>query len=165
MEASMNQRVDGSRRRLLVATALAAAGLPMAAGFPLAARAATPRVEVWRSPDCGCCGDWVEHLQANGFDVVVRDIDAIGTVRATMPDKFRSCHVARVGGYLVEGHVPAREVRRLLDEKPRAVGLSVPGMPVGSPGMDGGLYGDRKDPYDVLLVQQDGSSRVYQSYR
>ena len=82
-----------------------------------------------------------------------------------MPIKFGSCHTARIGGYTIEGHVPAREIQRLLQEKPKAVGLAVPGMPVGSPGMDGPAYGQRKDPYDVILVKADGSSTVYKSYR
>lgn len=82
-----------------------------------------------------------------------------------MPNKYGSCHTGLVTGYAVEGHVPAREIHRLLKEKPTAVGLSVPGMPIGSPGMDGPDYGSRKDPFDVLLVQHDGNARVYQSYR
>ena len=82
-----------------------------------------------------------------------------------MPDKFGSCHTARVDGYVLEGHVPVREVQRLLRERPRAIGLAVPGMPVGSTGMDGPAYAGRRDPYDVLLVQNDGSSSVFQAYR
>lgn len=85
--------------------------------------------------------------------------------RLGIPAKLGSCHTGRVGGYAIEGHVPAREVQRLLKEKPKAVGLAVPGMPVGSPGMDGPAYGDQRDPYDVLLVLADGSTRVFQSYR
>src|SRR5690606_18183651 len=84
--------------------------------------------------------------------------------RLGLPDKYASCHTGLIGGYVIEGHVNAREIRRLLKEKPQAIGLSVPGMPVGSPGMDGAVYGDRRDPYDVVLVMKDGSSRVYQSY-
>jgi hypothetical protein len=82
-----------------------------------------------------------------------------------MPTRYGSCHTARIGGYVVEGHVPAREIRRVLAEKPDAIGIAVPGMPVGSPGMDGPEYGGRRDPYDVVLVLRDGSSRVYASYR
>jgi hypothetical protein len=81
-----------------------------------------------------------------------------------MPEQLGSCHTGLVGGYAVEGHVPAADIRRLLKEKPQAVGLTVPGMPVGSPGMDGRIYGSRRDPYDVLLVQKNGSTRVYASY-
>jgi hypothetical protein len=82
-----------------------------------------------------------------------------------MPKQLGSCHAALVNGYAIEGHVPAKDIQRLLKEKPVAIGLSVPGMPVGSPGMDGSVYNGRKDPYDVLLVLKDGNSRVYQSHR
>ncbi len=82
-----------------------------------------------------------------------------------MPIRFGACHTAQVGGYALEGHVPAREIHRLLKDRPTAVGLAVPAMPRGSPGMDGPEYGGARDPYDVYLVQRDGSSRVFQSYR
>ncbi len=85
--------------------------------------------------------------------------------RLGIPQRLGSCHTASVGGYALEGHVPAREIKRLLAAKPKAVGLAVPGMPVGSPGMDGAIYKGRKDPFDVLLVAKDGTSTVYQSYR
>jgi hypothetical protein len=148
------------RRRLLAAMTMAAVGLPAAA------RAAAPLVQVWKSPDCGCCGDWIAHLEASGFRAQVHDVgNAAARERLGMPQRFGSCHTAQVGGYVLEGHVPAREVTRLLEEQPAALGLAVPGMPVGSPGMDGAIYGGRRDPYDVLLVQRDGSSRVFQSYR
>ena len=81
-----------------------------------------------------------------------------------MPQQLASCHTASVGGYVIEGHVPARDIQRLLTEKPTALGLAVPGMPIGSPGMDGEVYGGRRDPYQVLLVQKDGSTQVFQSY-
>lgn len=124
-------------------------------------------VEVWKSPDCGCCKDWVAHLHANGFAVKTHDIgNTDARQRLGMPLALGSCHTGAVGGYAFEGHVPAREIKRLLAERPKdVVGLAVPGMPVGSPGMDGPEYGGRRDPYDVLLVKRDGSSSVYQSYR
>jgi Cu/Ag efflux protein CusF len=84
--------------------------------------------------------------------------------RLGLPTKFASCHTALIDGYVIEGHVNVSEIQRLLRERPKALGLAVPGMPVGSPGMDGPAYGNRRDPYDVLLVQKDGSSRSYQSY-
>jgi hypothetical protein len=126
-------------------------------------------VEVWKDPDCGCCKDWVAHLEANGFEVRVHDSgNNAARTRLGIPDKLGSCHTAEVGAqgkrYALEGHVPARDIKRLLKERPQAIGLAVPGMPVGSPGMDAPIYGGRKDPYDVLLVLQDGGSRVYQSY-
>lgn len=128
-----------------------------------------PQVEVWKDPDCGCCKDWVAHLEANGFAVRVHDSgNTAARKRLGIPDKLGSCHTGEVSAkgkrYALEGHVPAREVQRLLKEAPKAIGLAVPGMPVGSPGMDAPLYAGRKDPYDVLLVLQDGSSRIYQSY-
>jgi len=151
---------SATRRGLL----LAAAALPVAA---LARQATAPRVlvEVWKDPNCGCCGDWVKHLQDQGFAVKLHDTGN-NAMRAKLgiPANLGSCHTGWVGGYAVEGHVPAREIRRLLKEKPQAVGLTVPGMPVGSPGMDGAAYGDRRDPYDVLLVRKDGSTRVFASY-
>lgn len=124
-----------------------------------------PQVEVWKDPNCGCCKDWVTHMEANGFDVKVHDSgNTAARKRLGVPDKLGSCHTALVGGYAIEGHVPAREVHRLLKERPAAVGLSVPGMPVGSPGMDGPEYGTRKDPYDVVLISRSGATHVYQSY-
>lgn len=150
------------RRRLLLAAG--AAALPaweMAQAAP-----AAPLVEVWKSPTCGCCKDWITYLQANGF--AVRTYDTGNTQmrgRLGLPAQFGSCHTARVGGYAVEGHVPVREIRRLLKERPAAIGLAVPAMPIGSPGMDGPAYGGRRDPYDVLLVHKDGNSSVFQSYR
>jgi len=148
------------RRRWIAAVAAAWA----APAF--ATESAAPLVEVWKDPSCGCCKDWIKHLEANGF--AVRVFETGNTAmrgRLGIPAQFGSCHTARVGGYAVEGHVPAREIRRLLKERPSAVGLAVPAMPVGSPGMDGPEYRGRRDPYDVLLVMQGGRSTVFQSYR
>ena len=144
-------------------------GLLLALGaLPFAGLAQSPRVfvEVWKEATCGCCKEWVKHLEADGFQVKVNDTGN-GEMRAKlgMPGKFGSCHTALVGGYAIEGHVPAREIRRLLKEKPQGVvGLSVPGMPIGSPGMDLPAYGGRRDPYDVVLVMKSGEGRVYASY-
>lgn len=135
-------------------------------GRPLLARAAPPLVEVWKSPTCGCCKDWVKHLEVNGFTVKTHDIgNTDARARLGMPIKYGACHTAQVGGYALEGHVPAREVLRLLNERPEAVGLAVPAMPRGSPGMDGPAYRGHRDPFDVLLVKRDGSASPYQSYR
>ena len=146
--------------------------LSLAAAWSLPAWATTPTgsplVEVWKSPTCGCCGDWIKHLQANGFRTKVNEVPDASLMRRRvgLDDKYGSCHTALVGGYALEGHVPAREVKRLLKEKPTGVvGIAVPGMPLGSPGMDLPVYGGRKMPYDVLLVKRDGSASVYQSYR
>ena len=124
-----------------------------------------PQVEVWKDPNCGCCADWVKHLESNNFVVKVNDTgNTSARKRLGIADKLGSCHTALVGGYAIEGHVPARDIQRLLKDKPQALGLTVPGMPIGSPGMDGQVYGGRQDPYDVLLILKDGSTRVYQSY-
>ena len=150
------------RRQWLRAAALL--GLA-ATGFERTALAQAVTVEVWKDSNCGCCHLWVEHLQAQGFKVQVRDVgNTAARKRLGMPEKLGSCHTATVGGYVIEGHVPAADIRRLLKERPVALGLSVPGMPIGSPGMDGPEYQGRKDAYDVLLVQKDGSTRSFQRY-
>ena len=153
------------KKRLFIqaAAVLAAAG-STALGVPLFAQA-KPLVEVWKDPKCGCCGDWVIHMQASGFQVVVHDTgNAPARKRLRVPESMGSCHTALVGGYALEGHVPAKDVHRLLKERPKAIGLAVPGMPVGSPGMDGAAYNGRKDPYDVVLLLDNEKSRVYQAY-
>jgi len=150
-------------RRQVLKTALAAA---IAASLGRWAQAATLPVQMWKSPTCGCCKEWVHHLESHGFSVKAYDEgNTDARARLRMPVELGSCHTALVGGYAIEGHVPAREIQRLLKERPEAIGLAVPGMPLGSPGMDGPDYGGRKTPYDVLLVLKDGSTRVYQSYR
>ena len=151
------------RRRLVssLAAALGAAALSPT----LSAQSARPRVEVWKDPNCGCCQDWVRHLQANGFEVRVHDNgNAAARARLGVAERWGSCHTASVGGYAIEGHVPAGDIHRLLKERPQAIGLSVPGMPVGSPGMDAPAYGGRQDPFDVLLLQHGGQARVFRSY-
>lgn len=133
------------------------------AAVPAFAAGALPQVEVFKNPSCGCCGAWVDHLKAAGFDVKVTLVDDTSVARKKygLPDKFGSCHTAVVGGYAVEGHVPAADVKKLLAMKPVAVGIAVPGMPAGSPGME---MGSRKDPYQVLLVDKQGRERVFSSY-
>ena len=162
-----NPRPTSRRQWLATTLPLLGAGLVIATWPNLARAAADPAtpVEVWKDPSCGCCKDWVDHMQANGFAVKVHDTGN-NAVRARLglPQKLGSCHTALVGGYLVEGHVPASDVRTLLRQKPKALGLAVPGMPVGSPGMDGPEYGNRRDRYDVLLVARDGGTRVFNSY-
>lgn len=120
---------------------------------------AAERVEVFKSPYCGCCEKWIEHMRKAGFDVVTKDVNDVPATRKVtgMPERFGSCHTAKVGGYAVEGHVPATDVRRLLKEKPKAIGLAAPGMPQGSPGMET----SQPQPYDTLLVQADGSYKVF----
>jgi len=151
------------RSLLLTATALLATALPAWAAAPAAKP--LPVLQVWKDPNCGCCKDWISTLQRDGFQVQVFDTgNTAARKRLGLPDSYASCHTALIGGYVIEGHVNAREIRRLLTEKPKAIGLAVPGMPVGSPGMDGPEYGGRQDPYDVVLVLPNGSARVYQAY-
>lgn len=154
------------QRRPLLQAGLAALAVPTAMTTATLALAQTkPLVEVWKDPNCGCCKDWMAHLEANGFAVKAHDQgNTAARRRLGLPDRYGSCHTATVGGYVVEGHVPAADIQRLLRDKPKALGLSVPRMPIGSPGMDGPEYGGRKDPYDVLLVGQDGNATVFASY-
>jgi hypothetical protein len=149
-------------------TALAAGLATGLTALSLPSWAASNRgtVQVWKDPNCGCCKDWVAHLEQAGFKVTVNDTGNTGArKRLGMPEKLGSCHTGEIAGYVLEGHVPAKDIQRLLREKPKALGLAVPGMPVGSPGMDGAVYQGRKDPYDVLLVAKNGTASVYQSYR
>ncbi|MEN8175496.1 MAG: DUF411 domain-containing protein [Pseudomonadota bacterium] len=114
---------------------------------------------VYKSPSCGCCGKWVDHLKAAGFKVDVenrRDLKPIKTEYG-VPRHLQSCHTAKVGDYVVEGHVPADLITRMLEEQPDIKGLAVPGMPMGSPGMEG----PRRDNYSILAMQHDGSTSVY----
>jgi hypothetical protein len=125
--------------------------------------AAAQSIEVWKSPTCGCCGKWVEHLEANGFAVTAKNtsyamLDRIKR-QAGISDKLASCHTAKIDGYVVEGHVPADDIKRLVEERPDAIGLTVPNMPIGSPGME--QPDGTTEPYDVLLVNKDGSTEVF----
>jgi hypothetical protein len=125
-----------------------------------------PKVEVWKGPSCGCCNDWIRHMEENGFAISSHDTgNSDARARLGLSVKLGSCHTARVGGYVIEGHVPASDIKHLLRERPDALGLAVPGMPIGSPGMDGPEYGGRKDRYDVLLVRKNGQTSVFRSYR
>ncbi|WP_416927794.1 DUF411 domain-containing protein [Ottowia sp.] len=151
-----------SRRQALLG--LMGAGMGVGGSAWAAKELATP-LTVWKDPQCGCCGDWIDHMKTHGFAITVHDTgNAAARTRLGLDRRYASCHTALVGGYVLEGHVPAGDVRRLLKEKPVALGLAVPGMPVGSPGMDGPVYKGQRDPYDVLLVGRDGRSRVFTSY-
>lgn len=122
-----------------------------------------PAVTVYKSPTCGCCGDWVTHLRDNGFPVDVKARSNLRPLKQQVgvPDDLAACHTAIVGNYVVEGHVPAGEVKRLLREKPNLHGISVPGMPVGSPGME---RGDRVEPYNVVGFTKQGDTSVFAEY-
>ena len=156
--------IDTVSRRFALKLPLALVGAVVLTQ-PLHALAASSanQINVWKTPSCGCCHEWVAHLRKSGFEVVTHDVEDTAPIRQKLGlnAKFGSCHTARLGHYVVEGHVPAQELRRLLREQPKALGLAVPGMPMGSPGME---MGDSRDAYDVLLILTDGSSRVYQSY-
>ncbi len=116
-------------------------------------------VTVYKSPTCGCCKEWVKHLQANGFAVIAKDVPDVAPYKQAngVPPTLGSCHTARVNGYTIEGHVPAADIQRLLKERPKVRGLAVPGMPVGSPGMEG----THKERYDVLTFDRNGRTSVY----
>jgi len=148
-----------NRRRFLHRTGALAAwvSLPALGASPL------PEVQVFKSPTCGCCLAWVAHMRSAGFAVRVAEVNnaAVERKRLGMPEHYGSCHTATVGGYVVEGHVPATEVKRLLAIKPKAIGLAVPGMPPSAPGMD---VPGRKDPYQVLLVAGPEQSSVFANY-
>lgn len=122
--------------------------------------AAGEEVVVYKDPNCGCCGKWADHLRENGFEVrevATREMDLVKS-EAGVPRALGSCHTALVGGYVIEGHVPASDVRRLLTEKPELVGVSAPGMPLGSPGMEGPYPAER---YDVVGFDAQGKTMVF----
>jgi hypothetical protein len=146
-----------SRRNWLRSSALGAAGIVLSRRVALAEP--LPAIAVYKDPGCECCARWVKHLSANGFVTTVRDTPDMASVKAAMgvPAALQSCHTAVVGRYVVEGHVPADAIKKLLAEKPAVMGLAVPGMPVGSPGMEG----SSKQPYHVIAFERDGRTRVY----
>ncbi len=140
-------------------------GASLALVMPLLARAAgKPQITVYKTPTCGCCHEWVAHLEAHGFAVIANDVPSTAPYRERygVPKALGSCHTGVIDGYALEGHVPASEIKRLLAEKPKARGLAVPGMPVGSPGME--VEGTRRDAYDVVLFDDAGNRSVYRHY-
>jgi len=126
----------------------------------LATPAAAAVINVVKTASCGCCGKWVEHLRKHGHDVRVTNVaDVTPTAkRLGVPDDLRSCHTSSVGGYAIEGHVPAADIARLLKEKPKAAGIAVPGMVAGSPGME---MGGQKPAYQTILFTRDGKRKVF----
>lgn len=148
-------------KRRVVLTSFA--GAFAAWSLPTSAQPALPPVQVFKNANCGCCAAWVAHMKGAGFGVTVTEVDDTSVARKKygLPDRFGSCHTAVVAGYVVEGHVPATDVKKLLAMKPVATGVAVPGMPVGSPGME---VGSRKDPYQVLLIDKQGRARVFSDY-
>lgn len=148
------------QRRIFLQAALLACAMP-GIGF---AKSGQPVIEVFKSATCGCCTQWVDHLRANGFKVNETNVPNTAAYRTKLgvPPSLGSCHTGTLGGYVLEGHVPAADIKRLLAEKPKAKGLAVPGMPMGSPGME--VAGEPADAYDVLLFQANGKSTVYRHY-
>ena len=150
-----------SRRMILIG------GTAMLAASPLKALAqgAGPAIHVMKDPNCGCCSAWIKILQSDGFAVTTEA--SLGTLLMRykldngIPQEMISCHTGRVGNYMIEGHVPIADIRRLLEERPDAVGLAVPGMPYGSPGMG---PESRREAYEVFLIRRDGSTEVFTSY-
>lgn len=154
-------RREWLRRGLGAAAAVLAAG----AGRALEAQAGEQQVmEIWKTPTCGCCGAWVDHVRAAGFRVRVHDLDSLDAIKRTLavPQALWSCHTAQIGRYAIEGHVPAAEIRRMLRERPAIAGIAVGGMPVGSPGME--VPGRGVDPYEVTAFTREGRRSVYARY-
>ncbi len=141
-------------RRRFARGALAAAALALNAAW------ASESVTVYRSPSCGCCHEWAQYLKKNGFDVKIRDVPDVLPYEQKLgvPQAMSSCHVAAVGGYAVEGHVPAADIRRLLKERPKAAGIAGPGMPQGAPGMEQGRAAER---FDTYLFDASGKYTVF----
>jgi hypothetical protein len=121
-----------------------------------------PTLSVFKTATCGCCSKWVDHMKANGFDVAVQDVADISAVKEKLgvAPEIGSCHTAQVGGYVIEGHVPAASVQRLLKEKPKVAGLAVPGMPAGSPGME--VPGGHQEPFAILTFDKSGKTNVFE---
>jgi hypothetical protein len=147
-------------RRTWIRTA-AAGGAVLLVGTPSFALGARPiRMVIYKSPTCGCCKKWVDHVKAAGFTTEVHDVDDVTPIKKKhgLPDELASCHTALVEGYVIEGHVPADLVQKLLKQKPALAGLAAPGMPMGSPGME---VGGQKDPYDIIAFDRKGKTSVY----
>lgn len=162
--------MEAQRKKWTIAAAVAAAAALGLVGYltlgggegETASGAGAAEMVVYRSPACGCCYDWAEHMRQAGFQVQVEDRNDLAPIKAEMgvPSDLSSCHTARIGDYVIEGHVPAADVRRLLAERPDVRGLAVPGMPVGSPGMEG----PRPDRYSVVAFDGEGGREVFARY-
>lgn len=150
----MNRNSNNDSRRAFVG--LIAAGTAMLATGRAFADP-SPAITVWKVPNCGCCTGWVDHLRRNGFAATVIETANVQAIKAErgVPAELASCHTAEIAGYTIEGHVPARAILRLIAEKPNARGLAVPGMPIGSPGMEGGT----PETYDVILFGASAPTR------
>jgi hypothetical protein len=131
-------------------------------GLTASVQAAQP-ITVYKTPTCGCCTKWIEHLEDNGYQVQAKDMQDLRFIKSMsgVKPRYASCHTAVIDGYVVEGHVPAADIRRLLDERPDVIGIAVPGMPIGSPGME---QGDRRDDYAVITLEKDGTAKVFSEH-
>ena len=154
---------ENTRMKILPGIVVSAALLSACNGVVIT-KQALPDVAVYKDAACGCCSQWVEHLKSHGFTATSTDVEDLDVVKAThnVPGRVRSCHTAVVDGYVIEGHVPAEDIERLLKERPAIAGLAVPAMPVGSPGME--VPGVRPQPYDVLALHKDGRTGIFSSY-
>jgi hypothetical protein len=151
-----------SRRGLMIGAAQAFTALALAG--TAAATESLPKMTVTRDPNCGCCGNWVEHIKAAGFPVDVVQVDDVMPLKARLgvPEALMSCHTAEIGGYVIEGHVPADAVKRLLTERPKATGIAVAGMPVGSPGME--VPSQAPQTYEIAIFSP-GRQNIFARYR
>lgn len=133
------------------------ASIPAAA---CARMAKASQLTIYKSPACGCCGAWVDHVKTSGIKAVVREMEDVTPVATKLgvPDQLRSCHTAEINGYFVEGHVPAPDIKKLIAERPAAIGIAAPGMPTGSPGME---VGDRREGFNTMLIDRNGAARLY----
>ena len=159
-------RISRVTLAMFAVVVMAGFGLGAAAQQKPAPAAAAPRVTVYKTASCGCCRLWVDHMKANGFEVQAMDVSS-ADVRAVskaagLPEDGTSCHTAKIGNYVVEGHVPAADIKRLLKEKPAIAGIAAPGMPMGSPGME---QGGAKEAYDVMAFTKDGKMTVYAKHK
>jgi hypothetical protein len=124
---------------------------------------ASEQITVYKTPTCGCCQKWIDYLEGNGYQVTTQDMYDLRFIKSIsgVKPRYASCHTAVVDGYVVEGHVPVTDIERLLTERPDVIGISVPGMPVGSPGME---QGERRDNYQVVTLEKDGSAKVFSQH-
>ena len=157
----MNKKIQLSRRQLLIFTSSALFAAPLAV---LADEAGT-NIYVVKNPQCGCCNAWIEILEGDGFNVTTEDRSnsdlAVFKFESGIPKDMMSCHTAKIGGYFIEGHVPASDIKRLMEERPDAIGLAVPAMPYGSPGMG---PEDQREAYDAFIIMANGTAEVFQHY-
>ena len=157
----MDKKIHLSRRQLLIIASSSIVAAPLAG----LADTTTHDIHVVKNPQCGCCNAWIEILEGDGFNVTTEDRSnselAAFKIESGIPEDMMSCHTAKIGGYFIEGHVPASDIRRLIEERPEAIGLAVPAMPYGSPGMG---PEDQREAYDVFIIMANGTAEVFQHY-